>query len=172
MCVSVLHSRGVAKGWRFSWCGGGSTRCGSNRVWLVKVVAERSTFLSEGLRISAPPSNKKENLCDWGAETPKRTFSELHFRAPNCSTHHSGDKQTSFRAIATLSALPIDRIHTYLTGRKTGEHRWLKTLHTQRLGETANHRSVHVQKGGVLYSAEARSIAAMRLEMPVWLARN
>ena len=28
-------------GWGFPWCGGGSIRCGSNKVWLEKVVAEQ-----------------------------------------------------------------------------------------------------------------------------------
>ena len=35
MRVQVLHS-GVVMG----WCGSGSTRCGSNKVWLEKVVPE------------------------------------------------------------------------------------------------------------------------------------
>ena len=74
MCVQVLHS-GV-DGWGFPWCRGGS-RCGSNEVWLEKVVVEQAPFLLERLRILAPPSNKKENLCDWGAfragkHTPER----------------------------------------------------------------------------------------------------
>ena len=65
MCVQVLHSGVAATGWGFPWCGGGSTRCGSNELWL-EVVAEQVPSLLEGLRIPAPPSNKKENLCDWG----------------------------------------------------------------------------------------------------------
>ena len=43
MRVQVLHSGVVAMGWGFLLCGGasGSTRCGSNEVWLEKVVAEQ-----------------------------------------------------------------------------------------------------------------------------------
>ena len=61
MCVQVLHSGVVVMGWGFPWCRGGST-CGSNELWLEKVVAGQVPFLLEGLRIPAPPSNKKENL--------------------------------------------------------------------------------------------------------------
>ena len=49
------------------WCRSGLRRCGSNEVRLEKVVAEvRPSYILEGLRTPASPSNKKENLCDWG----------------------------------------------------------------------------------------------------------
>ena len=39
--VQVLSSGVVVMGWGFPWCGGGSIRCGSNKVWLEKVGAEQ-----------------------------------------------------------------------------------------------------------------------------------
>ena len=46
-----------------------------NNVWLEQGVARKiwdwitSSFLLEGFQILASPSNKKENLCDWGEKT-------------------------------------------------------------------------------------------------------
>ena len=88
MRVQVLHSGVVG----FSvWCGSwrwfkevwlekvvARKSCGSKKLWLNK-----SPFLLEGLRTPAPPSNKKENLCDWGG-------SKLSLSAQNPNCHGFG----------------------------------------------------------------------------------
>ena len=64
MRVQALHSGVVAMRWGFPWCRGGSTKCGSNEVWLEKVVAEQVRPYQKDFGSLHPLLRRK--ICDWG----------------------------------------------------------------------------------------------------------
>ena len=67
LCTGIAQRRGGPEqmGWGFPWCRGGSTRCGSDELWLEKVVAEQVPFLLEGLRTLHPLLTRRE-ICVTG----------------------------------------------------------------------------------------------------------